>query len=461
MTLEGANIWIVGDVLHSRVARSNILAFQAMGATVTVAGPPTLMPRDVEALGVEVRTTLDDLREADVVYALRMQRERMGESYVPSLREYAAAYQIDGRRLGARQLLMHPGPVNRGVELSGDVVDSPQSLMLEQVAAGVVVRMAVLYEVLAVDPRRRARHGVPDRHEHPLDERARPRARSAGRPARARRARARPAHRARRRRMTSWSATARSPRSARPARSTRPPAPRSSTARAAGSSRPSSTRTCTCARPARSTRRTSRPAPAPRPPAASARSIAMPNTDPVVDSPSILRGAARDRARATRASRSASWAPITRGLRGEELTEMNGAARARARSASPTTASPVVQRGHAAPRAPVPAPLRRRPRPARGGPAAVRRGRHARGRRSARCSASRAFPASASRRSSRGTPRSPGYEGGAVHMQHLQLRGVGPGGRAGQGARLPRHRARRARTTSASPTRRSARSTRA
>jgi aspartate carbamoyltransferase catalytic subunit len=148
-TLEGANIWIVGDVLHSRVARSNILAFQAMGATVTVAGPPTLLPRDVAALGVEVRTTLDDLREADVVYALRMQRERMGESYVPSLREYAAAYQIDGRRLGARQLLMHPGPVNRGVELSGDVVDSPQSLVLEQVAAGVVVRMAVLYEVLA------------------------------------------------------------------------------------------------------------------------------------------------------------------------------------------------------------------------------------------------------------------------------------------------------------------------
>jgi aspartate carbamoyltransferase catalytic subunit len=148
-TLEGANIWIVGDVLHSRVARSNILAFKAMGATVTLAGPPTLLPRDVEALGVEVRTTLDDLREADVVYALRMQRERMGESYVPSLREYAAAYQIDGRRLGARQLLMHPGPVNRGVELSGDVVDSPQSLVLEQVAAGVVVRMAVLYEVLA------------------------------------------------------------------------------------------------------------------------------------------------------------------------------------------------------------------------------------------------------------------------------------------------------------------------
>ncbi|HVP03652.1 MAG TPA: aspartate carbamoyltransferase catalytic subunit [Solirubrobacteraceae bacterium] len=149
-SLSGANIWIVGDVLHSRVARSNILAFRTMGAKVTLAGPPTLMPRDIEeALGVEVRTTLDDLRQADVVYALRMQHERMREAYIPSLREYAAVYQIDGRRLGPRQLLMHPGPVNRGVELSGDVVDSPQSLILEQVAAGVVVRMAVLYEVLA------------------------------------------------------------------------------------------------------------------------------------------------------------------------------------------------------------------------------------------------------------------------------------------------------------------------
>jgi len=156
-SLSGANIWIVGDVLHSRVARSNILAFRRMGAKVTLAGPPTLMPRDVEqALGVEVRTTLDDLREADVVYALRMQHERMQEAYVPSLREYASVYQIDGRRLGPRQLLMHPGPVNRGVELSGDVVDSPQSLILEQVAAGVVVRMAVLYEVLAA-----ARTGEP------------------------------------------------------------------------------------------------------------------------------------------------------------------------------------------------------------------------------------------------------------------------------------------------------------
>jgi aspartate carbamoyltransferase catalytic subunit len=147
--LDGASIWIVGDVTHSRVARSNILAFQAMGARVTVAGPPTLIPRRIEELGCEVRFTLDELDSADVVYALRMQRERMTETWVPSLREYATWYQINGRRLGPRQVLMHPGPVNRGVELSGDVVDSPQAVITAQVEAGVVVRMAVLYELLA------------------------------------------------------------------------------------------------------------------------------------------------------------------------------------------------------------------------------------------------------------------------------------------------------------------------
>jgi aspartate carbamoyltransferase catalytic subunit len=147
--IEGANVWIVGDVLHSRVARSNILAFQTMGARVTVCGPPTLIPRGIEALGCDVRYTLDDLPKADVVYALRMQNERMSEAFVPSIREYAAWYQINGRRLHPRQLLMHPGPVNRGVELSGEVVDSPQAVITAQVEAGVVVRMAVLYEVLS------------------------------------------------------------------------------------------------------------------------------------------------------------------------------------------------------------------------------------------------------------------------------------------------------------------------
>jgi len=148
-SLDGRSIWIVGDVAHSRVARSNILAFQKMGADVTVCGPPTLMPRGIEPHGCTVRYELDDLREADVVYALRMQNERMDQAFVPSLREYAAQYQINGRRLGPRQVLMHPGPVNRGVELSGEVVDSPQAVITMQVKSGVVVRMAVLYEVLA------------------------------------------------------------------------------------------------------------------------------------------------------------------------------------------------------------------------------------------------------------------------------------------------------------------------
>ena len=148
-SLDGLSIWIVGDVAHSRVARSNILAFARMGAKVTVAGPPTLLPRGIDDLGCEVRFSLDEIGSADVVYALRMQHERMNEAWVPSLREYAAQFQINGRRISARQLLMHPGPVNRGVELSGEVADSPQALITAQVQAGVVVRMAVLYELLS------------------------------------------------------------------------------------------------------------------------------------------------------------------------------------------------------------------------------------------------------------------------------------------------------------------------
>jgi aspartate carbamoyltransferase catalytic subunit len=148
--LDGKKIWIVGDVLHSRVARSCTMGFQLMGAAVTVCGPPTLIPRDCDrALGCEVAHDLSDLGEADVVYALRMQRERMAESFVPSIREYAARYQIDARRLGPRQLLMHPGPVNRGIELSPEVIDGPSSLITAQVESGLVVRMAILYELLA------------------------------------------------------------------------------------------------------------------------------------------------------------------------------------------------------------------------------------------------------------------------------------------------------------------------
>jgi aspartate carbamoyltransferase catalytic subunit len=159
-SLDGANVWIVGDVMHSRVARSNALAFTRMGARVTVCGPPTLIPREVETLGCEVAYDLDDLGEADVIYALRMQHERMSESFVPSLREYIACYQIDSRRLQPKQLLMHPGPVNRGVELSADVIDSPQALIVDQVASGLVVRMAILYDLLT-DSGDRTRGGSP------------------------------------------------------------------------------------------------------------------------------------------------------------------------------------------------------------------------------------------------------------------------------------------------------------
>jgi aspartate carbamoyltransferase catalytic subunit len=151
-SLDGLKIWIVGDVLHSRVARSNIIAFERMGARVTVAGPPTLLPRNIEALGCESTPTLENLDEADVVYVLRMQNERMHEAYLPSIREYAQRYQVNLARMRHGQLLMHPGPVNRGVELSADAIDSDVSLIVDQVKSGVAVRMAVLYELLVGAP---------------------------------------------------------------------------------------------------------------------------------------------------------------------------------------------------------------------------------------------------------------------------------------------------------------------
>jgi aspartate carbamoyltransferase catalytic subunit len=161
-SVEGKNIWIVGDVLHSRVARSNIQAFMMMGAEVTVAGPPTLIPRRIEETGCQVRYSLDEIDEADVVYSLRMQRERMKESFVPSIREYARLFQINSRRLNPRQLVMHPGPVNRGVEIGGDVIDSDRSLISDQVASGLAMRMAILFELLAHgDPRGTAESPVP------------------------------------------------------------------------------------------------------------------------------------------------------------------------------------------------------------------------------------------------------------------------------------------------------------
>jgi aspartate carbamoyltransferase catalytic subunit len=148
--IDGLHVAFVGDVLHSRVARSGIQAFRTMGAKVTVVAPPTLVPRHLaEALGAEVSADIRDIADADVVYVLRMQLERMGAGgFVPSLEEYARLYQVNHARLSQGQRVMHAGPVNRGVEISGAVVDDPESLIEAQAANGLVVRMAVLYDVL-------------------------------------------------------------------------------------------------------------------------------------------------------------------------------------------------------------------------------------------------------------------------------------------------------------------------
>ena len=148
--LEGLHVAIVGDVLHSRVARSLIQALALVRARVVLVGPPALLPRGVEAMGCETSTEIETIREADVVYVLRMQRERMqeGANYVPSLREYTALWGVTAARLRPGQKVMHPGPMNRGVEIDGPVADAAESLVVDQVRAGLVVRMAVLYDLL-------------------------------------------------------------------------------------------------------------------------------------------------------------------------------------------------------------------------------------------------------------------------------------------------------------------------
>ena len=152
--VEGLHVAIVGDVLHSRVARSNIQALALVGARVTLVAPPSLLPRGIEALGCETSTDIRAIRSADVVYVLRMQQERMqeGASYVPSLREYTARWGVTPERLRPGQKVMHPGPMNRGVEIDPAVADSAESLIETQVRAGLVVRMAVLYDLLTHGP---------------------------------------------------------------------------------------------------------------------------------------------------------------------------------------------------------------------------------------------------------------------------------------------------------------------
>ena len=149
--LDGLHIAVVGDVVHSRVARSDIVGFTTMGAKVTIVGPPTLLPwRAKEALGVETSCDIRDIADADVVYVLRMQHERMGDGgFVPSLREYAARFGVSHERLRPGQRVMHAGPINRGVELTGALADDPATLIERQAANGLVVRMAILYDLLA------------------------------------------------------------------------------------------------------------------------------------------------------------------------------------------------------------------------------------------------------------------------------------------------------------------------
>ncbi len=148
--LKGKRVLIVGDILHSRVARSNIWGLMTMGAEVAVCGPATLMPAFVYHLGVEVFTNLDKalLPGADAINCLRIQRERQSSDFLPSMREYSRLYGVDARRAACLRpggLIMHPGPMNRGVEITSDVADGAQSVILDQVTNGLAVRMAALY----------------------------------------------------------------------------------------------------------------------------------------------------------------------------------------------------------------------------------------------------------------------------------------------------------------------------
>jgi aspartate carbamoyltransferase catalytic subunit len=148
-TVEGRRVCLVGDILHSRVARSNIWGLLTCGADVAVCGPATLIPAGIESLGVRVLSRIEEAIDwCDVLYVLRLQLERMQGGYVPSLREYNRVFGISSERLrGAPDelIVMHPGPINRGVELDSDVADGERSVILPQVTNGVAVRMAVLY----------------------------------------------------------------------------------------------------------------------------------------------------------------------------------------------------------------------------------------------------------------------------------------------------------------------------
>lgn len=155
--LDGLKVSIIGDIAHSRVARSDIIGLKTMGSAVRVFGPRTLLPPQVESLGVEVAADMHQaVEDADVVMMLRVQRERLEDVLFPSLREYAQRFGLAARHLEKAKpgmLVMHPGPINRGVEMSPEVADGPYSVILEQVANGVAVRMALLYLLLNPETR--------------------------------------------------------------------------------------------------------------------------------------------------------------------------------------------------------------------------------------------------------------------------------------------------------------------
>ncbi|HEX5094805.1 MAG TPA: aspartate carbamoyltransferase catalytic subunit [Acidimicrobiia bacterium] len=151
-SLDGCRVAIVGDIRNSRVARSDVKAFDALGCELTLVGPPTLMPERLDGWPVRVAYDLDDvLADVDVVYLLRIQRERIGQALFPTIREYATRWGLTAERaarLKPDTFVMHPGPMNRGIEIAGEVADSARSLVTEQVANGVAVRMAVLWTLL-------------------------------------------------------------------------------------------------------------------------------------------------------------------------------------------------------------------------------------------------------------------------------------------------------------------------
>ena len=154
--IDGLTVAICGDILHSRVARSNILSLNALGARVRAVAPTTLLPNEIDNMSVDVFTNMQEgIKDADVVMMLRLQRERMSGAFIPSVREYFRFFGLDKQKLGLAKkdcIVMHPGPINRGVEIASDIADGPQSVIHTQVEMGVAVRMAVIEALL--DPRR-------------------------------------------------------------------------------------------------------------------------------------------------------------------------------------------------------------------------------------------------------------------------------------------------------------------